>query len=137
MTLKLQLVDNGNIIFQIPLSPMDWSREELKNDLNAFEANFQRYSKLFTALSNETRLKMMKRLIERKKHTVTFTDFMQDLDLNPKLVWENTRKLREGGLLVKIGRNGYRCSEFGETSFMMMSLAFRRLIKTLEEMDHF
>ena len=137
MTLKLQLVENGKVIFQIPLSPIDWSREELVSDLNAFEANFQRYSKLFTALSNETRLRMMKRLIERKKRTVTFTDFMQDLDLNPKLVWENTRKLREGGLLVKIGRNGYRCSEFGETSFMMMSLAFRRLIKALEEMDDF
>ena len=114
---------------------MDWSRDELANDLNAFEANFPRYSKLFAALSNETRLRMMKRLIERKKRTVTFTDFMQDLDLNPKLVWENTRKLREGGLLVKIGRNGYRCSEFGETSFMMMSLAFRRLMMALDEMD--
>ncbi len=137
MTLKLQLVENGKVIFQKPLSPTDWSREELVNDLNVFEANFQRYSKLFTALSNETRLRMMKRLIERKKRTVTFTDFMQDLNLNPKIVWENTRKLREGGLLVKIGRNGYRCSQLGETSFMMMSLAFRRLLKTLEEMDDF
>ncbi|UCH03002.1 MAG: winged helix-turn-helix transcriptional regulator [Candidatus Bathyarchaeota archaeon] len=137
MALKLQLVEDGKVIFQIPLSPTDWSREELVNDLNAFEANVQRYLKLFSALSNETRLRMMKRLLERKKHTVTFTDFMQDLDLNPKLVWENTRKLREGGLLVKIGRNGYRCSEFGETSFMMMSLAFRRLINALEDMDDF
>lgn len=137
MTLKLQLVENGRVIFQIPLSPTDWTREELVNDLNTFEANFQRYMKLFSALSNETRLRMMKRLLERKKRTVTFTDFMHDLDLNPKLVWENTRKLREGGLLVKIGRNGYRCSEFGETSFMMMSLAFRRLLKVLEEMNGF
>ncbi|RLI44688.1 hypothetical protein DRO61_11860 [Candidatus Bathyarchaeota archaeon] len=46
---------------------MDWSREELVNDLNAFETNLQRYSKLFTALSTETRFRMMKRLIERKK----------------------------------------------------------------------
>jgi len=137
MTLKLQLVENGKVIVQIPLSPTDWSREELVNDLNAFEENFQRYMKLFSALSNETRLRMMKRLIARQKRTVTFTDFMQDLNLNPKLVWENTRKLREGGLLVKIGRNGYRCSEFGETSYMMISLAFRRLLKTLEDMDEF
>ena len=137
MTLKLQLVENGKVIVQIPLSPTDWSREELVNDLNAFEENFQRYMKLFSALSNETRLRMMKRVIARQKRTVTFTDFMQDLNLNPKLVWENTRKLREGGLLVKIGRNGYRCSEFGETSYMMISLAFRRLLKTLEDMDEF
>ncbi len=38
---------------------------------------------------------------------------------------------------MKIGRNGYRCSEFGETSFMMMSLAFRRLLRALEEMEDF
>ena len=137
MTLKLQLVEDGKVIFQIPLSPIDWSREELYNELDTFEANFQTYLKLFSALSNETRLRMMKRLIERKKQTVTFTDFMEDLDLNPKLVWENTKKLREGGLLVKIGKNGYRCSEFGETSFMMMSLAFRRLLKALEEIEDF
>ena len=137
MTLKLQLVENGRVIVQIPLSPTDWSREELVNDLNAFEENFQRYMKLFSALSNETRLRMMKRLIARQKRTVTFTEFMQDLDLNPKLVWENTRKLREGGLLVKIGRNGYRCSAFGETSYMMISLAFRRLLKALEDIDEF
>ena len=135
MTLKVQLVEDGKVVFQIPLSPRDWSRRELADDLNALEANFQRYSKLFTALSNETRLRMMKRLIERKNRTVTFTDFMQELDLNPKLVWENTRKLRDEGLLVKVGKTGYRCSEFGETSFMMMSLAFRRLIQALDEMD--
>ena len=135
MTLKVQLVEDGKVVFQIPLSPRDWSREELADDLNALEAHFQRYSKLFTALSNETRLRMMKRLIERKNRTVTFTDFMQELDLNPKLVWENTRKLRDEGLLVKVGKTGYRCSEFGETSFMMMSLAFRRLIQALDEMD--
>ena len=84
MTLKLQLVENGKVISQIPLSPMDRSREELVNDLNVFETNLQRYSKLFTALSTETRFRMMKRLIERKKRTVTFTAFMQDLDLNPQ-----------------------------------------------------
>ena len=67
MTLKMQLVENGKVITQIPLSPTGWPREELVNDLNAFEANFQRYSKLFTALSTETRLRMMKRLIEQKK----------------------------------------------------------------------
>ena len=135
MTLKLQLVENGRIIFQIPLSPMDWSRDELVNDLNAFEANFARYSKLFTVLSNETRLMMMKHLIEKKNRTINFTDFMRELNLNPKLVWENTKKLREGGLVVKVGRGRYRCSEFGETSFMMMSLAFRRLLQVLEKMD--
>ena len=137
MTLKLQLVEDGKIIVQIPLSPIDWSNDELGHNLEAFEANFTRYSKLFAALANETRLMMMKHLIENKNQTLNFTDFMRELNLNPKLVWENTRKLSEGGLLKKVGRGRYRCSEFGESGFMMMSLALRRLIEALEELEDF
>jgi len=135
MKLKLQLVRNGEIIFEMPLSPMDWSREELDNELDAFEDNFQRFSNIFTALSSETRLMMMKRLMKEKNRTMHFADFMRDLDLNPKLVWENTRKLRVCGLLEKVGRGSYRCSEFGESGFIMMSLALRRLIEALEEFE--
>ena len=133
MKLRLQLIRNGEIIFEIPLSPTDWSRPQLENEFEALEADFQRFSKIFTALSNETRLMMMKRLMEEEDRTMHFADFMRDLDLNPKIVWENTRKLREGGLLEKIGRGRYRCSGFGETGFMMMSLALRRLIAALED----
>jgi DNA-binding transcriptional ArsR family regulator len=128
MKLKLKLVRNGETIFEIPLSPTDWSRPKLNNELEAFKADFQRFSKIFTALSNETRLMMMKRLMEEEDRTIHFADFMRDLQLNPKIVWENSRKLREGGLLEKIGRGRYRCSEFGVTSFMMMSLALRRQV---------
>ena len=135
MNLKWQLVRNGDILFEIPLSPMNWPREELVSALNDFETEFQRFSKIFTALSNETRLMMMKQLIERRNRTINFSEFMRDLHLNPKLVWENTRKLKEGGLVEKIGRGKYRCSEFGETGFIMMSLALRRLIEALEEFD--
>ena len=136
MKLKLQLVRNGDILFSMPLSLGEWSRQELIDELDAFEEHFQRFSKIFTALSNETRLMMMKRLIEERNHTMNFSDFMHDLDLNPKLVWENTRKLRDGGLVTKIGRGRYRCSEFGETGFIMMSLTLRRLMKALEDLEN-
>ena len=136
MKLKWQLVRDGEIIFEMPLSPMDWPREELANELDAFEEHFQRFSKIFNALSNETRLMMMKRMIAEQNRTTNFTDFMRDLDLNPKLVWENTRKLREGGLLEKIGRGRYRCSEFGGTGFIMVSLVLKRLFEALEDFEN-
>ena len=135
MKLKLQLVRDGEIIFEMPLSPRDWKREDLVDELDAFEEHFQRFSKIFTALASETRLMMMKRLMEEKNRTMNFTDFMHDLNLNPKLVWENTRKLKDGGLLEKIGRGRYRCSELGETCFIMMSFTLRRLLKTSEEIE--
>ena len=135
MKLKLQLVRDGEIIFEMPLSPRDWKREDLVEELDAFEEHFQRFSKIFTALASETRLMMMKRLMEEKNRTMNFTDFMHDLNLNPKLVWENTRKLRACGLLEKIGRGRYRCSELGETGFMMMSFTLRRLLKNSETFE--
>lgn len=135
MKLKLQLVRDGEIMFEIPLSPIDWPRKHLENEFRAIEEDFQRFSKVFDALSHGTRLRMMKRLMEEEDRTMNFSDFMRDLDLNPKLVWENARKLREGGLLEKIGRGRYRCSEFGEIGFMMISFGLRRLREALKEME--
>jgi len=134
MKLKIQLLRDGEILFEMPLSCVDWSRNRLKNEFNAVEEDFQRFSKIFDALAHETRLRMMKRVMEEENRTISFSDFMRDLDLNPKLVWENARKLKEGGLLEKVGRGRYRCSEFGESGFMMMSFALRRIRKALEEL---
>jgi Mn-dependent DtxR family transcriptional regulator len=130
MKLKLRLVQDGRTLIEIPLSPSDWSKKDLKEELGETEESFHTLSKIFDALSHETRLRMMGRLIGSRDQTLSFADFMQDLDLNPKIVWENSRKLEEGGLLEKTGRGKYVCSEFGQT-FVMMSLALRRLIESL------
>ena len=137
MNLKLQLVRDGKVLFEIPLSPMDWPREKLKDELDAFETDFQRFSKIFDALSHKTRLRMMKRLMEEEDRTINFADFMRDLNLNPKIVWENAKKLREGGLLEKVERGKYRCSEFGRRGFILLSFALKRLVEALEEMESF
>ena len=134
MKLKLQVVRDGEVIFEMPLYLTEWPKEQLENELGYFEAEFQILTKVFTALSNETRLMMMKRLMEEEDRTVNFTEFMRDLDLNPKVVRDNARKLSEGGLLEKIGRGRYRCSELGEPSFIMVSLALRRFMKALDEL---
>jgi len=136
MKLKLQLVRDGETIFEIPLSPMDWPRKQLKDEFITFEDDFRRFSKIFDALSNETRLRMMRRLVEEEDRTMSFADFMRELDLNPKTVWENSRKLRDGGFLEKTGRGKYSCSEFGQIAFMMMSLALRHLKQSIEEMEN-
>jgi DNA-binding transcriptional ArsR family regulator len=134
MKLKLLLVRDGETLFEVPLSPADWVKKDLEEEMKETEESFGRFSKIFAAVSHETRLRMMMRLVGADDHTLSFADFMQDLDLNPKIVWENSRKLQKGGLLEKTGRGRYICSEFGET-FMMMSLALRRLIESLEEME--
>ena len=133
--LKLQLVRNGHVIFEIPMSIKEWSREMLENEMNSIEEDFQRFSKIFDALSNETRLRMMRQFLMEEDASVRFADLMQDLDLNPKIVWENLGKLSQCGFLEKTGRGKYRCSEFGQRAFMLMSLAMRRLLEIIKEIE--
>jgi DNA-binding transcriptional ArsR family regulator len=135
MSLKLQLVRDGEIILEIPLSPMDWSKDQLETEFTAFEDDFQKFSCMFGALSNQTRLKMMRRLVENEDSTMNFADFMRDLDLNPKTVWENSKKLSDGGFLTKTGRGTYSCSAFSQSAFLTLSLALRRLLESLEEIE--
>ena len=136
MTLKLQLVRDGKMILEVPLSPMDWPKDQLETEFKAFEEDFERFSNMFVALSNQTRLKMMIRLVEEEDRTMNFADFMKDLDLNPKTVWENSRKLSDGGFITKTGRGTYHCSEFGQSAFLTLSLALRRLLASLEEIEN-
>jgi DNA-binding transcriptional ArsR family regulator len=136
MSLKLQLIKDGKIIFQIPLSPTDWPKDQLETELTAFEEDFQKFSSMFDALSNQTRLKMMRRLVQEENSTMNFADFMRDLDLNPKTVWENSKKLSDGGFLTKTGRGTYSCSEFSQSAFLTLSLALRRLLESLEEIEN-
>jgi DNA-binding transcriptional ArsR family regulator len=137
MKYRLQLMRDGQVLFEMPLSLIDWSKEELENEFKETEEDFQKFSKIFDALSHETRLRMMQRLVEEEDHTLSFADFMRDLNLNPKIVWENSKKLEESGFLEKTGRGQYSCSEFGQAAFIMMSLALRRLIQSLEEINEF
>jgi DNA-binding transcriptional ArsR family regulator len=135
MPLKLQLVRDGKIILEVPLSPMDWPKDQIEAEFSEFEDDYERLSNMFSALANQTRLRMMKRLVEDEDSTMNFADFMKELDLNPKTVWENSRKLSDGGFLTKTGRGTYQCSEFGQSAFLTLSLVLRRLLESMDEME--
>jgi DNA-binding transcriptional ArsR family regulator len=135
MTLKIQLVQDNKILFEIPLTIEHWARDHLENELTNFENEFDRFSKLFHALAHQNRLRMMTKLFEEDDQTLGFSDFMKDLSLNPKIVWESTKKLREGGLLTKSKDGKYRFSTHGQAEFLMLSLALRRLLQTLRELE--
>ncbi len=133
MKLKLLLKSNGKVLFEMPLSMDQWTKQGLERELDFSEPELERFSKLFDALSHGTRLKMMTRLLGDEDLTLGFGEFMRDLGLNPKTVWESTRKLQEGGLIVKSKDGRYRASEPGAAEFLMLSLALRRLFKAVGE----
>jgi DNA-binding transcriptional ArsR family regulator len=133
MKLKLLLKRGGKVLFEMPLSMDEWTKQGLERELAFSEPELEKFSKLFDALSHGTRLKMMTRLLGDEDMTLGFGEFMRDLRLNPKTVWDSTRKLQEGGLLVKSKDGRYRASEPGVTEFLLLSLALRRLFKAVEE----
>lgn len=132
-SLKLKLLRGDKVIVEVPLSILDWPKEQLETEFEAFEEDFKRFSCMFNALSNMTRIKMMRKLIAEENRTINFAGFMHDLDLNPKTVWENLRKLRDGGFLKKTSRGTYHCSEFGQSAFLILSLILRRILDSIEE----
>jgi len=135
MKLRLLLVKDNEVLSEIPLSLEDWPRKSLEDELESFEKQFDQFSKLFNALAHQNRLRIMKRLFEDEDITLGFLDLMKDLDLNPKIVWESTKKLRESGLLVKSENGKYSCSKFGQAEFLMVSIALRRLLQILAELE--
>jgi DNA-binding transcriptional ArsR family regulator len=134
MKLRLLLVKDNETICEIPLLADEWQKQTLEDELKALEMDFDNLSLFFDALSHKNRLLMMKRLFEDEDLTLGFADFMKDLDLNPKIVWESMKKLRKGGLLEKSENGKYRCSKLGQAEFLMVSLALRRLLQALEEL---
>ena len=133
--MKLQLVKDGRVIFEVPMSVAEWPKDMLENEFESIEGDFRRFSEIFDVLSNETRIRMMRRFLMGRDTSVRFVDLMQDLDLNPKIVWENLGKLSRCGFLEKIGRGKYRCSEFGQRAFMLMGLAMRHLLEIIREIE--
>jgi len=134
MKLKLLLKKDGEVLFEMPLSMEEWPKQRLETELAFSKIELEKFSKLFDALSHETRLNMMKHLLQDEDLTLGFGEFMRDLGLNPKTVWESTRKLQESGLLTRSEDGRYRASEPGAAEFLLLSLALRRLFKAVEEL---
>jgi Mn-dependent DtxR family transcriptional regulator len=127
MAIRLILVKGDEIVMELPLSAGALSKDLLQRELDHFEEEFDRFTKLFDALSHRTRLRMVKRLFEEDDLTLGFTDFIKELGLNPKIVWQNTKKLCDGGLMKKDEDGKYSCSEAGRAEFLMISLMLRQL----------
>ena len=132
--LKLMLVDNGRVLFELPLSAGTWDRRKLTQEFEDFERDHERISNLFSAFSNEGRIRMMRAFFERADHTLAFTELMNMLDMNPKLVWDSTRRLRRVGLIEKDDEGRYRPTREGEAQFLMASIMLRKLLGILEEL---
>jgi predicted transcriptional regulator len=133
MGLKLLITRNGKVLYEIPLATEDWARDELFRELPDSDREFKKLTELFDAFGNETRLKMMKEFIEDDDHIKKFTEFMELMDLNPKIIRENTRRLKETGLVKQPARGEYQISEVGCASFLAASIGLMKLLEIIRK----
>lgn len=128
------LVEDGHILLELPLSARGWDRGELRREFDGLERDIERFSGLFSALSNAGRIRMMSAFFEELGRPLAFTELMNGLGMNPKLVWDSTRRLRQTGLIEKDNEGKYRPTREGEAQFLMVSIALRGLLQILEEL---
>ena len=134
MTLKLLLVKDDKVLAEIPLiSDNEPNKDFLEREIDDFENDeFKEISGLLDDLSNEDRLKMLSKMLT-SDGPVRFVDFMNDLELNQKLVSEYCRRMISSGLVTSHERGRYEASRLGSSSFVVATVALRRILKVLEE----
>src|SRR4030042_144815 len=131
--LRLLLVKDDKIIRNIPLSTADMTSEKFDEEMDGVLEKLAKYEQITEALSNLNRLRMLRYLMDQDDFTHSFSDFLRELGMNPKIVREHTSKLREAGYVEPMGRGKYRFSERGRALFMTAGLAVMSVVEVLEE----
>ncbi len=132
--LKLMLVEDDRVLLELPLSARGWDRSELMTEFERLDSDLDRFSRLFNTLSNAGRIRMMTTFFEEADRPLGFTELMNELGMNPKIIWDGTKRLRQSGLIEKDDDGRYRPTRDGEAQFLMVSVALRRLLRILDEM---
>jgi len=131
--LKLMLVEDGRVLWEMPLQARQWNRDTLKREFDEMDDEMERFEDLFNALANEGRMRMMRALFRDMERPKAFTELMNELDMNPKIVSDSTKRLRRTGFIEKDDEGKYRPTRTGEAQFLMMSVALRRMLDFLNE----
>jgi len=132
--LKLMLVEDGKVLLEMPLSMKSWDRRELKQELDGFDEQIESMSGLFRVLSNEGRMRMMSAFFESEDRNMAFTQLMNELGMNPKLIWDSTKRLSRSGLIEKDDEGRYLPTREGEAQFLVLGVAMRHIMQILREM---
>ena len=130
--LKLRLVDDEKILWEIPLEAEQWDKRNLRREFDEMEQEIQRFESLFNAMANRSRMRMMRTFFINNDSPMAFTELMRILGLNPKIVSDSTKRLSRSGLIEKNREGKYRLTRQGEAQFLMMSVAMKRMLEFLE-----
>jgi DNA-binding HxlR family transcriptional regulator len=134
MTLKVQLVRDERIILELPLKRREWKKEALESELEEFESDLVTSAEMHDIFSSRVRAKMISEMF--RKSDRRFSELMNTLDANQKIVSENLQRMVKKRLVRRIEKKPsevhYVLSDLGFAS-MIGCMVMSRIMDELEE----
>ena len=130
MGLRFTLQNEDRILLDFPLSESDWKprvKELVMKELGESEADIDSLCAICDFFSNKRRVQMLSHMVKDCNNSASFTDLLK-VAINPKYISDLVSKSSRRELVVK-GSRGYSLSPLGLGSFLLLSLATRRLLK--------
>jgi hypothetical protein len=130
MGLRFTLRDEDRVLLDLPLSESDWKpkmKELVMKELGESEADIDSLCEICDFFSNKRRVQMLNHLVKDCNNSASFTDLLK-VAVNPKYISDLVNRSSRQELVVK-GSNGYSLSPLGLGSFLLLSLATRRLLR--------
>jgi hypothetical protein len=132
MGLRLTLRNGSKVLLDLPLDESDWN-PELKQfiikELAESEADLDTLCEISRFFSNKRRVQILSHIIGDCDNSATFTDLLK-VAVNPKYVSDLVNKPPGRDIVIRNGR-GYSVSPIGVGSFLLLSLAARRVVKEI------
>ena len=130
MSIRFTLHEGSKVLLDFPLSEGEWQpevREIVLKELKDSEADLDSLSEICDFFSNKKRLQMVNHMIRDCENSASFTDLLK-VAVNPKYVSDLVNRSPKRELVVK-GKNGYSVSPVGVGSFLLLSIAIRKLLR--------
>jgi len=130
MGLRLTLQNEDRVLLDLPLSESDWKpkiKELVMKELGESEAYIDSLCEICDFFSNKRRVQMLNHLVKDCNNSASFTDLLK-VAVNPKYISDLVSRSSRQELIVK-GSKGYSLSPLGLGSFLLLSLATRRLLR--------
>ena len=130
MGLRFTLQNEDRVLLDLPLSESDWKprvKELVMKELGESEADIESLCEICDFFSNKRRVLMLNHLVKNCNNSASFTDLLK-VAVNPKYISDLVNKSSRRELIVK-GSKGYSLSPLGLGSFLLLSLATRRLLR--------
>ena len=136
MSIRFTLREGSKVLLDLPLSEKEWQpevRDTVLKELKNSEADLDSLSEICDFFSNKKRLQMVNHMIRDCENSATFTDLLK-VAVNPKYVSDLVNRAPKRELVVK-DKNGYSVSPIGVGSFLLLSIAVKKLLRNRDSIN--